>query len=110
MEKTTVLNRLAALSQETRLDILRYLVRMGPDGAIAGRIGEELGQGSATLAFHLNILTAAGLLMREKRGRQNLYRANISAVYALSAYLLENCCAGAEEEFAEASVPFVNQA
>ena len=110
MEKTTVLNRLAALSQETRLDILRFLVRMGPDGAIAGRIGEELGQGSATVAFHLNILTAAGLLMREKRGRQNLYRANISAVHALSAYLLENCCAGAEEEFAEAPVPFVNQA
>ncbi len=65
----------------------------------------------ATLAFHLNILTAAGLLMREKRGRQNLYRANISAVYALSAYLLENCCAGAEEdESAEALASYVNRA
>lgn len=105
-----MLNRLAALAQETRLDILRFLVRVGPDGAIAGRIGEELGQGSATLAFHLNILTAAGLLMREKRGRQNLYRANISAVYALSAYLLENCCAGVEDESVEIPVPFINQA
>ena len=110
MEKTTVLNRLAALSQETRLDILRYLVRMGPDGAIAGQIGEELGQGSATLAFHLNILTAAGLLQREKRGRQNLYRADISAVYALSAYLLENCCTGVEEDASETPIPSANQA
>ncbi len=110
MEKTTVLNRLAALSQETRLDILRFLVRTGPDGAIAGRIGEELGQGSATLAFHLNILTAAGLLMREKRGRQNLYRANIAAVYALSAYLLENCCAGADDHSVDVPAPSVNLA
>ncbi len=110
MEKKIVLDRLAALSQETRLDILRYLVRVGPDGAIAGHIGEKLGQGSATLAFHLNILTAAGLLMREKRGRQNLYRANISAVYALSAYLLENCCAGAEKVASDVPVQFVNQA
>jgi predicted transcriptional regulator len=94
MEKSEVIGCLAALAQETRLDIVRYLVRMGQDGAIAGRIGQELGISSATLAFHLNILTAARMLIRQKNGRQNIYRANISAVHSLSAYLLENCCAG----------------
>lgn len=97
MEKTIIIDRLSALAQETRLDIMRFLVRLGAEGAIAGRIGEEFGLPSATLAFHLNSLTAAGLLVREKRGRQNLYRANIGAVFALSAYLLENCCGGVED-------------
>jgi DNA-binding transcriptional ArsR family regulator len=92
MEKTEVIERLAALAQETRLDILRFLVRRGVDGAAAGRIGRELGLASATLAFHLNTLTAAGLLIRRRDGRQNIYRADIGAVHALSAYLLENCC------------------
>lgn len=92
MEKNLVIHRLAALAQETRLDILRFLVRRGPDGAAAGRIGSALGLASATLAFHLNTLTAAGLLVRCRTGRQNIYRADIGAVHALSAYLLEKCC------------------
>jgi len=92
MEKNRVIAGLAALAQESRLDILRYLVRRGADGVAAGRIGDQLNLPSATLAFHLNTLTAAGLITRQRNGRQNLYRANISAVYALSAYLLENCC------------------
>ena len=96
MEKTVVIDRLAALAQETRLDIIRFLVRRGTEGVAAGRIGEEFGLPSATLAFHLNTLTAAGLLIRQRDGRQNLYRADISAVHALSAYLLENCCSETE--------------
>jgi len=96
MEKMRVIGGLAALAQETRLDILRFLVRRGADGVAAGRIGEQFGLPSATLAFHLNTLTAAELITRQRDGRQNLYRANISAVHALSAYLLENCCTETE--------------
>ena len=101
MEKSKVIDQLSALAQETRLDIVRYLVRRGSDGAVAGRIGEQFGLPSATLAFHLNILTAAGVIIRQRDGRQNLYRADIAAVHTLSAYLLENCCsetAVAEQE------------
>lgn len=86
-----MIEALGALAQETRLDIVRFLVRRA-DGAAAGRIGEALNLPSATLAFHLNTLTGAGLLVRRRAGRQNIYRANIAAVHALSAYLLENCC------------------
>ena len=87
---------LAALAQETRLDIMRFLVRRGADGVAAGRIGQEFGLPSATLAFHLNTLTNAGLVTRQRHGRQNLYRADIGAVHALTAYLLENCCTETE--------------
>ena len=96
MEKSRVIQRLAALAQEPRLDIMRYLVRKGAAGASAGQIGERFGLPSATLAFHLNTLTAAGLLTRERAGRQTIYRADFGAVYALSAFLLQNCCSEAE--------------
>ena len=98
MEKSRVIEGLAALAQDTRLDIMRYLVRKGAAGAPAGIIGERFGLPSATLAFHLNSLTAAGLLTREKSGRQNIYRADIGAVHALTAFLLENCCSDNELE------------
>ncbi len=92
MEKTRVITQLAALAQESRLDIVRFLVRRGTDGVAAGRIGKQFNLPSATLSFHLNTLTAAGLITRQRNGRQNLYSADISSVQALSAYLLENCC------------------
>jgi len=98
MEKKHVIAGLSALAQESRLDILRFLVRRGTGGVAAGQIGDQLGIPSATLAFHLNTLTAAGLITRQRDGRQKLYRANISAVYALSAYLLENCCTEIESQ------------
>ncbi len=96
MEKSRVIDGLAALAQESRLDIMRYLVRKGAPGATAGRIGEQFGLPSATLAFHLNSLTAAGLLTRERAGRHSIYRADFGAVHALTAYLLQNCCSDAE--------------
>lgn len=42
MEKQDTLAALAALSQETRLDIFRLLVEAGPEGRAVGRIGEAL--------------------------------------------------------------------
>ena len=96
MEKSEVIEGLAALAQETRLDIMRFLVRKGAAGAPAGSIGEAFGLPSATLAFHLNCLTAAGLLTRERAGRQSIYRADFGAVHALTAFLLQNCCSETE--------------
>ena len=105
MEIKNAIDCFSALAQETRLEILRFLVRMGSDGANAGRIAVQLGLPSATLAFHLNNLTAASLVIRQKRGRENIYRANISAVHALSAYLLENCCAGLDGDMIQQNIP-----
>ena len=42
MEKSEVISGLGALAQETRLDIVRFLVRKGSDGASAGSIGEHV--------------------------------------------------------------------
>jgi len=92
MEKKQTIEGLGALAQETRLDIMRFLVRRGAEGVPAGRIGAEFDLPSATLSFHLNALAAAGLVARQREGRQTLYRADIAAVHAITAYLLANCC------------------
>ena len=43
MEKMDALAALGALSQETRLDVFRLLVKQGPNGLSAGQIGATLG-------------------------------------------------------------------
>jgi DNA-binding transcriptional ArsR family regulator len=95
MEKIGAIAALAALAQDTRLDIFRHLVRAGPDGAAVGRIGEALGGlPSATLSFHLNQLRQAGLVGCRRDGRSLIYAAEFQAMAALLAYLTENCCRG----------------
>jgi DNA-binding transcriptional ArsR family regulator len=93
METSAAIAGLGALAQETRLDIVRHLVRKGADGAAAGDIGAHLNVPSATLAFHLNILTGAGLLRRRRTGRNTIYRVDYGRLHGITAYLLENCCA-----------------
>jgi ArsR family transcriptional regulator len=92
MEKIAALAALAALAQESRLDIYRLLVQAGPDGMPAGHIGEQLGLPSATLAFHLKELKNAGLVTVTRNGRSLIYAAEYPAMNALLFYLTENCC------------------
>ena len=94
MEKTEALTALAALAQESRLDIYRLLVQAGTEGLPAGQIGERLGVPSATLAFHLKELKNAGLVTFARHGRSLIYAAVYPTMNALLAYLTENCCGG----------------
>nr|WP_294501115.1 metalloregulator ArsR/SmtB family transcription factor [uncultured Rhodopila sp.] len=94
MEKKDAIAALAALAQETRLDIFRLLVQAGPEGLAAGHIGERLNLASATLSFHLNQLRHAGLAGFRREGRSLIYAAEYAAMNTLLAYLTENCCQG----------------
>ena len=94
MEKIAAIAALAALAQESRLDIFRLLVQAGTDGMPAGQIGERLGLPSATLSFHLNQLKHAGLITFRREGRSLIYVAEYDAMNSLLAYLTENCCQG----------------
>ena len=92
MEKTDAVDALAALAQETRLDIFRTLVEYRPAGLPVGKIGEMLELPGATLSFHLNQLKQAGLITSVREGRSLIYSANTDAVDALAQYLQEDCC------------------
>jgi len=98
MQKSDVLTALSALAQGTRLDIFRYLVEAGAQGAPAGRIAEHFGLPLPTLSFHLKTLQHAGLAQRTRHGRSLIYSANFTAINAVLGYLTENCCAGRPED------------
>ena len=92
MDKPSAIVALAALAQETRLDIFRLLVQAGSQGLSAGKIGEQLGLPSATLSFHLSQLKHAGLITFRRESRSLIYAAKYAAMNDLLAYLTENCC------------------
>ncbi len=96
MEKDEAINILAALAQETRLDMFRLLVRAGPTGMAAGEIAEHLGLAAPTASFHLKELRQAGLVAQRRQGRSVIYVAGYSAMQRLLGYLTENCCRGPE--------------
>jgi DNA-binding transcriptional ArsR family regulator len=95
MEKTSAIAALAALAQDSRLDIFRLLIQSGPEGLPAGQIAERLRLPANTLSFHLNQLRHAGLVTFRRESRSLIYAAEYAAMNALLAYLTENCCQGA---------------
>ena len=108
METQSAVAVLGALAQETRLEIVRLLIRYGRDGLPAGRIAASLGLNPATLSFHLSALRNAGLISSNRASRQIIYRADFGTVDDLVGYLLANCCSAcdvpARPEIAEAGV------
>jgi DNA-binding transcriptional ArsR family regulator len=85
---------LAALAQDSRLDVFRLLVQAGPEGLSAGEIAERRGIPSSTLSFHVKALAHAGLIESRQQGRFIYYSADFGAMSDLIAFLGENCCGG----------------
>jgi ArsR family transcriptional regulator, arsenate/arsenite/antimonite-responsive transcriptional repressor len=103
MDTKGAVHALAALAQESRLEVYRLLVEAGPEGLSAGAIAEKLGIPSSTLSFHVKALTQAGLVAARQDGRYIHYSADFAAMNSLIAFLGENCCGG--RPCAPASLP-----
>ena len=96
MKAEAAVDALGALAQEHRIALFRLLVQAGDKGMPAGAIAEALGVPNSSLSFHLAQLRNAGLILQERQHRSLIYRANYPAMNALVAYLMENCCGGAD--------------
>jgi ArsR family transcriptional regulator, arsenate/arsenite/antimonite-responsive transcriptional repressor len=94
METNEALASFGALSQETRLQIVRMLVVAGPDGISAGAIAERLEASPSKISFHLKELDRAGLIGQRREARSIIYSANYEALNGLVRFLMEDCCAG----------------
>ncbi|MCP9223889.1 metalloregulator ArsR/SmtB family transcription factor [Erythrobacter sp. LQ02-29] len=97
MEPEASLAILGALAHPTRLDAFRLLVRHEPDGLSTGQLVDASGQTQSTFSTHLAVLVKAGLVLPEKRGRQQIQRANINALKGLVLFLAKDCCQGRAE-------------
>ena len=97
MDKKSTLDALAALSQETRLDVFRLLIRAGKQGMQAGEIAEALDVRQNTMSSRLSILLQAGLLRNHREGRAIRYFADMEGLRGVLAFLMEDCCGGRPE-------------
>lgn len=92
MEIYEALEAFSSLSQETRLKVLKLLIEYGRDGAMAGKIAEQLKIPDNTLSFHLAHMSRARLVTSKKDGRAITYFANQSLIENLISFLDQNCC------------------
>ena len=97
MEASLAAQIFNALSQETRLAVLRLLISAGPNGLPAGEIASTLGIPASTASFHLAALERSGLTQATRQGRQILHAVRIAALRELIAFLAETCCSGHPE-------------
>jgi len=93
MKTKNAVSALAALAQETRLEIFRLLVRKGSAGMAAGDLSTYFGMPPATMSFHLKELTNAELIVSRRESRSIIYSANYDQMQELLDFLMENCCA-----------------
>jgi DNA-binding transcriptional ArsR family regulator len=94
METEGAVQVLQALAQETRLEILRLLVRVGPQGMPAGEIARRLEVPAPTLSFHLKAMQQAGIVASSRHGRSLVYRAGFDRLGEIVSFLTEKCCVG----------------
>lgn len=98
MDEKQALAAFAALSQETRLRVVRLLVQAGPAGMAAGAIGDALGGATTSrLSFHLTHLEHAGLVQSRRDGRFIIYSTIYPALAGLVGFLMRDCCQGHPE-------------
>jgi DNA-binding transcriptional ArsR family regulator len=94
MEQRQALMSFAALSQETRLGIVKTLVVAGSGGMAAGAIAEKMGVSASNVSFHLKELERAGLIAQRRESRSIVYNASYDALADLVKFLMVDCCVG----------------
>jgi ArsR family transcriptional regulator len=94
MDRRQALSSFAALSQETRLVVVRTLVVAGPEGLAAGAVAERMGVSPSNLSFHLKELERSGLISQRRESRSIVYSASYKTLADLVKFLMEDCCAG----------------
>ncbi|WP_136068270.1 ArsR/SmtB family transcription factor [Modicisalibacter radicis] len=97
MDNTTAIDAFAALSQATRLETFRLLVRHEPAGLPAGEIARLLEVPHNTLSAHLGVLSRAGLVVSRRHSRSVIYRASLERMQETLSFLVRDCCAGRPE-------------
>ncbi len=98
MDKLAALNAFAALSQDTRLDVFRLLIKVGDTGMLAGDIGDAFNARQNTMSTNLAVLARSGLIRSEREGRSIRYFADMEGMRGLLAFLMEDCCGGHPEQ------------
>jgi DNA-binding transcriptional ArsR family regulator len=103
MDERQALAAFSALSQETRLRIIRRLVRAGNKGLPAGEIADAMAVSASNMSFHLKELEHAGIVSSRREARSIIYAVDYAALRGLIEFLMRDCCASRPEICAPAA-------
>ena len=95
MKLQTAARILGQLGNETRLRIVRHLVKAGEDGAPVGELQQRLSIPPSTLSHHLSHLKNAGLIEQRRQGTTLYCVLNYRTMNAVTDFLTEECCVNA---------------
>ncbi len=85
---------LQQLGNRTRLDIVRLLVRAGPDGLAVGEIQRHLAIPASTLSHHIARLRGVELVAQRRAGTSLYCAINYALMDELVGFVTDECCAG----------------
>lgn len=94
MNEEIAMKAFGALSNETRLRVVKLLVAAGPEGSSAGDIAVQIGASPSRASFHLSALSETGMVTSERQARSVRYFVDFQALGSLANFLLEDCCQG----------------
>ena len=97
MHTASAVKAFAAIAHEGRLELLRRLIELGPEGAWAGDLATHAGIGATTASAQLGVLANAGLVSAQRIGRGVRYRADFAALSSLLDFLCQDCCGGRQD-------------
>lgn len=97
MKLDTAARILGQLGNETRLRIVRHLVKAGADGVPVGELQEHLSVPASTLSHHLNHLKHAGLIEQRREGTTLYCVVDFGTMNAVAKFLTDECCVNARK-------------
>lgn len=92
MKEDSALAAFAALSNATRLRMLKCLVNAGGTGMLAGEVAKAVNASPSRASFHLAAMAETGLVTSKRVSRHITYQVDFAAVGELVRYLLSDCC------------------
>jgi DNA-binding transcriptional ArsR family regulator len=93
LDYDTAATLLGQLGNQTRLKIVRELVRAGKSGMAVGEIQRNLDIPNSTLSHHLNHLRSVGLIRQERESTILRCFVDYEKIDRVVHFLTEECCA-----------------
>ena len=93
LDYDTAATLLGQLGNQTRLKIVRELVRAGNKGMAVGEVQNKLGIPNSTLSHHINHLRSVGLVRQERESTVLRCFVDYEKIDRVVRFLTEECCA-----------------
>lgn len=92
LDYDTAATLLSQLGNQTRLKIVRELVRAGRSGMAVGAIQKKLAIPNSTLSHHINHLRGVGLVRQERESTVLRCFVDYEKIDRIVTFLTEECC------------------